>query len=101
MENCALTFFVLVSMILFSVTAMPTVEIMIGGIIPATITKLSILNLRLPKKSLLRFKIIAHSPFCIYIFRILRIVLDLLTQSSDVYINGTDITRILIAPYKA
>ena len=44
-------------------------------------------------------EIVAHTPFGVYIFRLTGIGLDLFSQAADMYIYGTDISRIFIAPY--
>ena len=45
-------------------------------------------------------EIITHSPLCVNVFRLAGILLDLLSQTSDMYIHRSYVSRILIAPYK-
>ena len=42
---------------------------------------------------------IANPPFCMYVIRLTRILFNLFTQPSHVYVNGSHIARILIAPH--
>ena len=43
---------------------------------------------------------ITNTPFCMYIFRLARAGLDLLSQTSDMNIDGSDISRIIIPPHQ-
>ena len=43
-------------------------------------------------------EIISDAPFGVYILRVARIYLNLFSQSPDMYIYGTDISRIFITP---
>ena len=45
------------------------------------------------------FEKIANPPFCMYVIRFARILFNLLTQTSYMYIYRSYIPRILIAPY--
>ena len=87
-------------MILLSMTETQVKDRMRRGMKPAMITKISIRNLRLVKKSLLRLKIVSNSPFCIHVFRIFRIVFDFFPEPPHMHIHRADITGIFIAPDK-
>ena len=46
-------------------------------------------------------EIIPHTPFGMHVLRIRRILLNLLTKSSDMHIHRPYITRIICSPYQS
>ena len=97
-ENWADAFCDLVSISAFSAIPTKTSSMTISGIIPTARIIRKTLSLRLLKKALLRFKIITHSPFSIYILGLLGIFFDLFPQPSYMNINSAHITGIFITP---
>ena len=72
-----------------------------SGMMPTARIIIKTLSLRLLKKVLLRFKIITHSPFSIYIPGLSGIFLNLFPKPSYMNINRTDIAGIFISPHDA